>query len=115
VRTHQENSAEGLLCCPEIRQRSTGETTVVESAADESRSTCHHVGCDFEGTLEEVRTHEEHYDRRVDEETPAEENERISAEDAADLDELEREETIRNEIDTSIAESEHRTSTIEEH
>ena len=103
------------MCCPEIRQRNTGETTVVESAADESRSTCHHVGCDFEGTREEVRTHEEHYDRRVDEETPAEENERISAEDATDLDELERDEMIRNEIDTSIADSEHRTSTTEEH
>ena len=88
---------------------------VDESAADESRSTCQHVGCEFEGTREEVRTHEENCDRRVVEETPADENERISAEDAADLDKLELDETIRNEIDTSIAESEHRTSTTEEH
>jgi hypothetical protein len=63
-----------------------------------------------------VRTHEENCDRRrAIEETPAEESERISAQDAADLDELEREETIRNEIDTSIAESKHRTSATEEH
>jgi hypothetical protein len=94
---------------------STGETMADEGAVDESRSTCQLAGCEFEGTREEVRIHEEHHDRRVDEETPAEENERISAEDAADLDELEREETIRNEIDTSIAESEHRTSTTEEY
>jgi hypothetical protein len=54
VRTHQENCAEGLFCCPEIRQRSTKETMADESAAEESRSTCQHAGCEFEGTQEEV-------------------------------------------------------------
>jgi hypothetical protein len=39
----------------------------------------------------------------------------MPAQDAAELDELEREETIRNEIDTSTAEPEHRMRIIEEH
>jgi hypothetical protein len=53
------------------------------AAAEEGHSTCQHANCEFEGTHEEVRTHEENCDRRrVIEETPAEENERISTQDA---------------------------------
>jgi hypothetical protein len=33
-------------------------------ATKESHSTCQHAGCEFEGTHEEVRTHEESCDRR---------------------------------------------------
>jgi hypothetical protein len=73
------------------------------------------TGRTSDSTVAEQDKQEEEEQEWEQKEEQEEENERISAEDASDLDELEREETIRNEIDTSIAESEHRTSATEEH
>jgi hypothetical protein len=73
----------------------TNNATHLESAIDELRrinpayaeerhSTCQHVGCEFEETHEEVRTHEESCDRRRNtEKTPAEESDTMPAQDAA--------------------------------